>query len=527
MTARHLEDQAQDPALAPRAEELRALARAMDSLEHDALDAWADLDLMANFARPESMACDVTPATGRRAALVSKTVDALDWLLGALVFMPLIFTWSGLAMATSAYGDLTTADPKAAARPFLQLWQTGFEGHLSGWFEFGHVAEVGSVALLALLALTLLHGNRRAAADRAEQRAEQETRAAMARLVPVLTEAQLILNAHRFASPGRFAEELNKAGGKIQRMHSKALAAQKHLVNAAEVVSEALEKAEERLSKADDSVRPLETAVARMADTVRHSGTAIRTAVRELDQPLTQVGDELRHAVNGHREALDRSRDSLITATNDLRNLLSRTTDRLEATVSGNGDDVRTALTDAAQRVEDSVTLLAATQRSFTTSVEVVGDLHSQLIDGLKAMAEHTEQAAGDSRHAVSGIADRTKALDEAAKRFTALIDVVERAAKDGDAARAAAEVERRMAEDARKQAQEALARAEEILRQASAPTPPVPPASSASPGNPFPAQPQPQPQPQPQRERSDARPHPSSDAVYPPRPPVSLDKAS
>lgn len=39
VTARHLEDAAQDPALAPRAEELRALAQALDSTDVDALDA--------------------------------------------------------------------------------------------------------------------------------------------------------------------------------------------------------------------------------------------------------------------------------------------------------------------------------------------------------------------------------------------------------------------------------------------------------------------------------------------------------
>ncbi|WP_174887226.1 apolipoprotein A1/A4/E family protein [Streptomyces abyssomicinicus] len=573
VASHHLEDRAQDPALAPRREELRALARAMASHDESALDPWADLDLMANFARPESVARDVAPVEGRRARWLSKTVDGLDWFLGALVFLPLLFTWTGLAMATSAYGDLTAQSPKAAARPFLQLWQTGFEGHLHSWFEFGHVAVFGCVALLALLTLTLLHGNRRAAADRAEEKAEQDTRAALARLVPVLTEAQLILNAHRFASPVRFAEELNKAGGKIQRMHSKALTTQQQLTEAAAAVRESLEKAEERLARADEKIRPLEDAVTRMADTVRDSGTMIRTAVRELDQPLSRLGDELKGAVDGHREALDRSRDSLVTAgeelrdnvraaSGDLRDVLTGTVDRLEATVSGNGDDVRTALTDAAQRVEDSLTLLAATQRGFTTSVEVVGDLHSQLIDGLKAVAARTEQAAGDSRQAVSGIADRTRSLDQAAQRFTTVVDALDRAAKGGEAATAAAERARRRTEEAQAQARETLAeaeaRAQEVLRQAEAharemlaraqevldraassasqasqasQAPPPSPASSAPTSSPASsASPTPagsSPVPSPPQQRSEARPHPSSEPSYAQRQPVSLDKAS
>lgn len=293
VAARHLRDAARDPALAPRAEELLALAEALESADADALDPWADLDLMGHLARPESIAEPVTDDRGER-------LDAtLDWVLGALVFLPLLFTWFGLWKATSAYEALVGADPKAAGRPFLQLWQSGFQGHLDEMFRFGHVAVGGCLSLAMLFVLTAVHGYRRTLAERREEQVGQRTRAALTRLAPVLTRAQLCLNDHRFASPQRFAAELNSAAGRIQRMHTKAITTQEQLTRAAELVGKAMEEAERRLAQVEAYVRPLENATTRFEETVRDSGTAIRTAVQGLDEPLSRASDRLVDAVNG------------------------------------------------------------------------------------------------------------------------------------------------------------------------------------------------------------------------------------
>ncbi|MGX4688729.1 hypothetical protein [Streptomyces sp. JNUCC 63] len=461
VTARHLDDAAQDPALAPRAEELRALAQALDSTDVDALDAWADLDLMTHFARPESIA---EPAdTGRGERLDS----VLDWVLGALVFLPLLFTWFGLWQASSAYGALTGDDPKAAGRPFLQLWQSGFDGHLSEAYRFGHVAVFGCLALVMLFVLTAVHGYRRTRAERHEEQARERARAALARLVPVLTRAQLSLNEHRFASPQRFAAELNSAAGRLQRMHSKAITTQEALSRAAELVSEAADKAEQRLAQAEAYVRPIEQVVLRIEETVRDSGTAIQAAVQGLDDPLTQAGHRLADAVSGQTGVLDKALEDLRTAGDDMRDVLSRAADRLETAVGDNGDRVRSALSDAARQVEESLTVLAASQRGFTTGIEVVADVNGRLLDDLGAVADRTGEAAEASREALLGIEARSRAVQEATDRFIAVTDVLERALRETEAARIEAEAARGEAETARIEAETARAGAEAAQRRA------------------------------------------------------------
>ncbi|MFJ5557350.1 hypothetical protein ACIQCD_07980 [Streptomyces sp. NPDC093250] len=462
VTARHLEDAARDPALAPRADELRALAQALDSTDVDALDAWADLDLITHFARPESIAEQVDPRRG------AQLDSVLDWVLGALVFMPLLFTWFGLWQASSAYGALTGDDPKAAGRPFLQLWQSGFDGHLSETYRFGHVAVGGCLALVMLFVLTAVHGYRRTAADRREEQARDRASAALARLVPVLTRAQLALNEHRFASPQRFAAELNSAAGRLQRMHTKAITTQEALTRAAEVVSEAADKAERRLAQAEAYVRPVEQVVLRIEETVRDSGTAIQAAVQALDAPLTQAGRRLADAVSGQTGVLDKALEDLKAVGDDMRDVLARAADRLETAVGDNGDRVRGALSDAARQVEDSLTVLAASQRGFTTGIEVVADVNGRLLNDLGVVASRTGEAAEASRDALIGVETRTRAVQEATDRFIAVTDVLERALRETEAARSAAEAARSDADAARAGAEAAQRRAEsELLRQA------------------------------------------------------------
>ncbi|MFJ7412877.1 hypothetical protein ACIQWZ_18990 [Streptomyces sp. NPDC098077] len=460
MTARHLEDLAQEAVLAPAAEGLRALAEAIDSDEVGALDAWSELDLLQHFARAESVA---TPEPDRQA----RQAAYLDWILGGMVFLPLLFTWVGLAKASTAYGALTGVDPKAAGRPFLQLWQSGFQGHLDSLFRFGHVAIAGSVTLGAMLGLALWHGWLRSAADRREQLAHERSRAALTRLVPVLTSAQLLLNAHRFASPQRFAGELNAAAGRIQRMQTKAINSQELLVRAAELVGQALGKAEQRLEQADDAVLPLKELLADIDASVTKSGMTIGGAIRELDAPFTETGRRLTDAVDAQRETLDRSFEELRTNADEIRAALLRTTSHLEVAITGNGDGLRSTLNDAALRIEDSVIGLTAAQREFTTGLEVVSDLNGQLINGLGSASRRTSDAADASREAVSSIVARSQALHDATDRFATVADALERAVLAAESAQAGAQSAQAEAQSAQAAAETARSLAEGALRQA------------------------------------------------------------
>ncbi|MEV5322080.1 methyl-accepting chemotaxis protein [Streptomyces sp. NPDC052687] len=356
---------AERPGLEIRKGELSALADALGDKDPTALEPWIELDLLAAYARRESLG-RTGPRTEHRAWTYAEAA------LGALVFVPLMVTWYGLTRASSAYEALIGENPKAATRPFLQLWQSGFEGHLTGAFTFGHVAMSATAAIGVLFALVLVHGLRRAALTRREEAAERDAEDLMAQLVPVLTRAQLVLNEHRLSSPQRFSTELTQAAATLTKLGNKAVRVHKDLTSAAGIVGDAVQAAESRLAEVDDSVQPLAAAVTRVETAVSENGTRLTTA----------LGD-----------------------------------------VRGAHDEVRLALENAGERVEQSVTVLAASQRAYTTGIEVTTDVVTQLLGRLSDITESTARAVEESQRAARELGVQTGALRGAAESFTRLAD--------------------------------------------------------------------------------------------------------
>lgn len=363
--AQSIEELAERPALGTRKEELTALAAALRNRNADELDPWSELDLLAAYARPESLR-----APGGRAAEHALWSYA-EGALGALVFVPLMLTWYGLTRASSAYGALTGADPRAASRPFLQLWQSGFEGHLTGAFTFGHVAMSATVAIALLFALVLVHGLRRSAVARREEDADRGREELMAALVPALTRAQLVLNGQRSSSPQRFAAELTESAATLRRLGDKAVRVQKELTAAASTVGEAVRGAERTLAGVDTSVRPLEIAVGRVEAAVSDGGARVGKALDDV----REASGEVRLAVHG-----------------------------------------------AGDRVEESVTVLAASQRAYATGIEVTSDISAQLLGRFGEVAEDTARAVDQSQHAVRELNAQSGALRAVADEFARLV---------------------------------------------------------------------------------------------------------
>jgi hypothetical protein len=366
VVARSVRDLAERPALATRKDELTALADALGDSDAGALEPWSDLDLLASYARPESL------HAGEGGQAEHKAWSYAEGVLGALVFVPLLLTWYGLTQASSAYQALTGADPEAATRPFLQLWQSGFEGHLAGAFTFGHVAMSATAAIAILFALVLVHGVRRSTVTRREETADLAAQELMARLIPVLTRAQLVLNQQRRSSPQRFAAELTTAATTLNRLGNKAMSVQKDLTTAATAIGDAVEAAERRLAGVDTSIRPLEAAAGRIEAAVSDGGAQVR-------------------------KALDDVRDA--------------------------SSEVRIAVEGAGERVEESVTVLAASQRAHTTGIEVSSDVSAQLLGRLGDITEDTARAVEESQRAVRELGSHTAALRVAAEGFSRLTD--------------------------------------------------------------------------------------------------------
>ena len=80
----------------------------------------------------------------------------LEVARNVLVFAPIAVTWYGLSVASVAYAKLLEQRPEFITRPFLLLWQEGFDG-APGVLNFSTVAEIDAslIGLLIVLSLAL------------------------------------------------------------------------------------------------------------------------------------------------------------------------------------------------------------------------------------------------------------------------------------------------------------------------------------------------------------------------------------
>ena len=85
----------------------------------------------------------------------SRLWAVLEVIRNVLVFAPIAVTWFGLSIAATAYAELLTARPDLVSRPFLLLWQEGFDGRLPLNFSTLAIIDASLIGVLIVLSLAL------------------------------------------------------------------------------------------------------------------------------------------------------------------------------------------------------------------------------------------------------------------------------------------------------------------------------------------------------------------------------------
>jgi hypothetical protein len=85
----------------------------------------------------------------------SRLWAVLEVIRNVLVFAPIAVTWFGLSIAASTYAQLLGARPDLISRPFLLLWQEGFDGRLLLNFSTLAITDASLIGVLIVLSLAL------------------------------------------------------------------------------------------------------------------------------------------------------------------------------------------------------------------------------------------------------------------------------------------------------------------------------------------------------------------------------------
>jgi hypothetical protein len=357
---------------------LRRLAYA---LEHQTgLDRWAGVDLRTVFQPEETISRPIS--------------DRLARGLEVLVFVPLVITWLGLAVAAREYRE-TMADPALRDESFLQRWQTGFGGKLDHWLTFDHVALYTLSSLAVIFAV---------AAARFWYRSRLEGTLAQL-LDAAVTEAELLLGPIRLGQPSRVAAELDRVSAEIATTAAQvrevgqiAGETQAEAARAIAAVVAALSEIEAGLASVQasaDGVGKASTDMGLHLARVAAAIQALTVAQADLGSKTEAAGDHLKGVWDSLSEDL---KDAVADSHHSLSTALSESSQRIADALSAGADEVGAALAD-----------VRATAGAYTSRVESAGDILGRAAEILEALPAVVVLLEGQLRV----LCDRLAALNQ------------------------------------------------------------------------------------------------------------------
>jgi hypothetical protein len=141
------------------AEEVTALAsevRPRDPAMAVVLERLADAVKLGRSEEARAYAAAIDPRATADTITIRRSPiwGLLEVARNVLVFAPIAVTWYGLSTATDAYANLLAIHPEFGDRPFLLLWEQGFQG-VGHSIIFSILAAIDASLIAVLIVLSL------------------------------------------------------------------------------------------------------------------------------------------------------------------------------------------------------------------------------------------------------------------------------------------------------------------------------------------------------------------------------------
>lgn len=380
----------------PRASEgdrrrLRELAAALDGRGDG--QRWESVDLRRMF---DAATIAADQAKARRGT------DWLRWIeliRNLLILVPVLWTWFGIARASSAYQDALTANPNLAPQPFLLLWQRGFYGRLD-WLPFSSMAFLDAMLVVLIIVLTFaLH----TWATGREVARERSLEAALGSFESLLADVALHLAGRGSARAGQFLDEFGQIGQgllrqlDIERERIDKLAEQRdqqltdltafagNLVQGTNGMVEASQRFSGMYQELTESMGLLSSSVTAMAT----GQGELLDAGRQLSGEMGTMVAEQRLLAGSLREALD----GVATAASGLR--------RVAASISAAAEQLGAMMPEALRAIQQGARQMLQAAEGIGTSADglahTVGQLEAAVAGAAAGQAALVQAERGTS----------------------------------------------------------------------------------------------------------------------------------
>ena len=402
--AQRLRNLAKEPLLAHHASQLGQLATDLAVGKRAAC--WAELDLHEAFVVDEH---------GSEEALYTRKIRNAEIARGALIFLPLVITWIGIALATQAYSAALEQSPELAGQAFIALWERGFDGAGSFSIPLSTVALLDVIAIAALIAVAVYL---QIARSRAEVTQTADLQRVRTQLASALLDASLHLAPAKYSSPERFQAALNDSaesmGVLLEQLKESAASSAKaaataseataRLTSSADTLSGASERVEVASGQFTASVEQIQTPLSELTEAM----SALEASAARQHSELSAVTAQLAATLSGLQLTAQRADDRAATLATQLG--ASLTAHQQYATELGRGMADQQALTAA-----------------LSAAASSLAGVHQQIAVGSQAAAASAQEATAASQQFLAEMTravDGVSALIQSQEAFTELLRV-------------------------------------------------------------------------------------------------------
>lgn len=359
-----------------------------------------------------------------------KSVRYAHLLRNVAALAPLIFTWIVLGMAAERYGRDLKAHPRAAADPFLLLWQQGFGNH---FISFERVTFIDFTLLALVVLLTIWVHWAEGQADRSADSVYEA--------VDSLKED--LAGRHSIPTPLTPVQWAKTASGILSDTVQ-----QTRELNAASEL--AIREASERLTaiqdKSQEFIREFKDAVLQTLTSVTEQNESFIENTRKTNQDVLQalVEQQMEPLLGRVQELLDQFRTQQSAYTVAVTDLV-KNVGLIKDSAVGLATSAR-AFDGSTQAIAGSLAAMATSQERFASSVdgsaqsmgkaatamtEVKDALRTDLHERLEQMTGNITGASASLKETQEGMAHATEAIDSAAEAFNGAADALARTLKE------------------------------------------------------------------------------------------------
>ncbi|GHO86343.1 hypothetical protein [Dictyobacter formicarum] len=348
---------------------------------------------------------------------VDGRIALIETTRNIFIFLPLFFTWLGIARAIPAYYNLVTQYPKFSTTPFLQLWQGGFNG-TAPWGIIDTLGGVATIDCILISVIIVLTFSSSILTHKSQMKRDRKAEDLRDNLAHALAGATLFLSTRHWTQPTNFVDRFNTV---VNNFNSVISGLEEQIKIEREELAQLAERQRQEFALFNSFKSSLVTSMDNVATTIRDlmdSQKVLDTTINRLVAPTEQTAAQQKTLLVNSQNTLDQLTRHAVAQEEVVaqQKLWGEKLNGVLFTLDGTVTQAKTLAAQIAQFTEEQKGLVKLLQIEHDDQAQLVKDI----ITNTNAMNRIIKQI-DESATNINGV---TVNMGEVARRIAAKVPV-------------------------------------------------------------------------------------------------------